>query len=131
MLDQFNCDYDFKNLLDDCYFHPSRKYPSESVKLQARMAMTMLWQTSTIEFSCFKFYQTDIRRMMIDEMMPDDLDRAIDIAEKLHWQIEFSEFVLLVFLCVLFSDAITQTEFEMTFCKSFAEKFNRKRGEIS
>lgn len=121
---------DFKTLMNDCYFHPSRQYPSETVKLYARMAMTVLWQVSEIQFSCLKFSQADIRRLMIEEMMPEDLDRAIDYAEKIRWQIDFSDFVLLVFLCVLFSDTITQTEFEMTYEKSFATQTTNTKSEV-
>lgn len=119
-------DYDFKMLLDSCYFHPSREYPSDAVKNRARMALTVLWQVSEIEFSCLKFNQTNIRRMIVEEMMPEDLDRAIDYAEKMRWKIKFSEFVLLVFICVLFSDTITQAEFEMTFSKSVAKKISNE-----
>lgn len=119
-------DHDFKMLLDSCYFHSSREYPSDTVKNRARMALTVLWQVSEIEFSCLKFSQTDIRRIIVEEMMPEDLDRAIDYAEKMRWEIKFSEFVLLVFICVLFSDTITQAEFEMTFNKNVAKKISNE-----
>ena len=33
----------FKDELDECYFHPSRKYASEEIKFIARNAMLLLW----------------------------------------------------------------------------------------
>ncbi len=109
--------YDFNQLLNDCYFHPEREYPNEMVKLRARMAMTLLWQASEIAVRNFKFKQEDIRRILIDEMMPEDLDRAIEYAELLDWQIDFYRFALLILECVIYSDAIMQTEFELTYGK--------------
>ncbi len=97
--------YDFNELLDSCYFHPEREYPSEMVKLRARMAMTLLWQASEITVQNFKFKQEDIRRILIDEMMPEDLDRAIEYADLLDWQIDFYRFALLILECLIYSDA--------------------------
>ncbi len=105
-----NCE--FKRLLDSCYFHKSRRYPCESVKTFSRCAMVALWRAKDIVVAGHRFTQDKSRDLIIDEMMPDDLDRAIAYAERLNWQIEFDRFAILIFLCVLFSDAIVQTEFE-------------------
>ncbi len=114
-MDNITTTADFNKLLNSCYFHPEREYPSMMIKLRARMVMTLLWQASEITVRNFKFKQKDIRRILIDEMMPEDLDRAIDYADMLNWQLGFYRFALLVLECVIYSDAIVQTEFELTY----------------
>ncbi len=69
-----NLTYEFRELLRNCYFHPSREYPSMAVKLRARMAMSFLWQTSEIAIGNFRFIQADIRKIIIDDMMPEHRD---------------------------------------------------------
>ena len=41
-------DKQFKELLDECYFHPSRKYASDEIKFIARNAMQLLWDMDGI-----------------------------------------------------------------------------------
>ncbi len=110
-----NLTYEFRELLRNCYFHPSREYPSMAVKLRARMAMSFLWQTSEIAIGNFRFSQADIRRILIDEMMPEHLDMAIECAKNSEQPFDFYEFALLVFECIIFSDAIAETQFELTY----------------
>ncbi len=74
-MDNITTTADFNKLLNSCYFHPEREYPSMMIKLRARMVMTLLWQASEITVRNFKFKQKDIRRILIDEMMPEDFDR--------------------------------------------------------
>ncbi len=52
-----NLTYEFRELLRNCYFHPSREYQSMAVKLHARMAMNFLWQISEIAIGNFRFSQ--------------------------------------------------------------------------
>ena len=41
-------DKQFKELLEECYFHPSRKYASDEIKFIARNAMQLLWDMDGI-----------------------------------------------------------------------------------
>ncbi len=122
-MDNITTTADFNKILNSCYFHPEREYPSMIIKLRARMAMTLLWQASEITVRNFKFKQKDIRRILIDEMMPEDLDRAIEYADMLNWQLGFYRFALLVLECVIYGDAIVQMEFDLTYGR---EKINRE-----
>ena len=62
-------DVRFKQLLDECYFHPSRNYESDEIKFIARNAMMLLWNMEGIVVNGIYFSEADIRRRMVDEMM--------------------------------------------------------------
>ena len=50
----------FKDELDECYFHPSRKYASEEIKFIARNAMLLLWDMDGIVVHGICFSKSDI-----------------------------------------------------------------------
>ena len=72
---------DFFFLLSACYFHPERKYSSEEVKELAKQAMISLWQRKSITVWSIEFEHEYIRDIIINKMMPEDLDRAIAEAD--------------------------------------------------
>ncbi len=71
----------FFNLLDNCYFHPSRdiSYPSATIKNIARQSMEFLWDMKNIKIDAKTYSQKDIRYSIISELMPEILDRAIEV----------------------------------------------------
>ena len=108
---------DFFFLLSACYFHPERKYSSEQVRKFAMRAMISLWQRKRITVWSIEFEREFIRDLIINKMMPEDLDRAIAEAERKRWQISFEDFVELIFVSVLLGDAIVNIQFEQTYLK--------------
>ena len=118
----------FYDLMRNCYFHPSRKYPSDAVKFIALLAMIYLWEQGEIQVDGKRFSQADIRALIVEEMTPEDLDRAICTADFVKWQTSFYEFADMIFLAVLYSDIITQTIFEQTYGKR-VRSFDFEAGE--
>ena len=108
---------DFFFLLSACYFHPERKYSSEEVKELAKQAMISLWRRNSITVWSIDFECEFIRDLIINKMMPEDLDRAIAEAKRKRWQITFEDFVELIFISVLLSDTIVNIQFEQTYLK--------------
>ena len=104
-------------LLSECYFHPERKYSSEQVKELAMRAMISLWRRKRITVLSITFEREFIRDLIINQMMPEDLDRAIAEAERKRWQISFEDFVELIFVSVLLGDSIVNIQFEQTYLK--------------
>lgn len=72
---------EFYYYLDECFFHPERDkdYPSEAVKNLARTAMEILWDKSEITVEGITYKNEQIKRKLIDEMMPEILDRAVEV----------------------------------------------------
>ena len=67
----------FVKELKDCYFHRDRKYENNDIKQKALEAMVMLWNADNVE-CCGHIYSQDmIRNMMLNKMMPEELDDAI------------------------------------------------------
>ena len=62
----------FKDELDECYFHPSRKYASEEIKFIARNAMLLLWDMDRISVQGIHFSKSDILYRMLHEMTCED-----------------------------------------------------------
>ena len=108
---------DFFFLLSACYFHSERKYSCEQVKELAMRAMISLWLRKRITVWSITFEREFIRDLIINKMMPEDLDRAITEAERKRWQISFEDFVELVFVSVLLGDAIVDIQFRQTYLK--------------
>jgi hypothetical protein len=63
------------------------------------------------------FEREFIRDLIINQMMPEDLDRAIAEAERKRWRISFDDFVEMIFVSVLLGDAIVNVQFEQTYLK--------------
>ena len=72
---------EFEEYLDKCYFHGSRDkcYQSEQIKNAARQAMKILWNKQSISAYGVTYSQDDIRKRLLNDMMPEILDRAIEV----------------------------------------------------
>ena len=104
----------FKDALDECYFHPSRKYASEEIKFIARNAMLLLWDMDGISVQGIHFSKSDIRYWMLYEMSCDDLDRAIAEASARNWNMKFVDFLVLILWHVLFGERLVEIQIEQT-----------------
>ena len=106
---------DFFFLLSACYFHPERRYSSEQVKELAMRAMISLWLRKRITVWSITFEREFIRDLIINKMMPEDLDHAIAEAERKRWRMSFNDFAELIFVSVLLGDKIVDIQFRQTY----------------
>ena len=102
----------FKEELDECYFHPSRKYASEEIIFIARNAMQLLWNMDGIVVHGIYFSKSDIRYRMLNEMSCDDLDRAIAEASAKNWNIKFGDFLVMILWHVLYGERFVEIQIE-------------------
>ena len=105
----------FKHELNNCYFHPSRKYASNEVKFIAKEAMKLLWNMEGIIVKGIYFSNQEIRERIIQEMTCEDLDRAIAEAVSNRWNMKFVDVIILIFEHILFGDRIAEIQFERTY----------------
>ena len=104
----------FKDELDECYFHPSRKYASEEIKFIARNAMLLLWDMDGISVQGIYFSKSDIRYRMLNEMTCKDLDRAIAEASARNWNMKFVDFLVLILWHILFGKRLVEIQIEQS-----------------
>ena len=104
----------FKEELDECYFHPSRKYASEEIKFIARNAMLLLWDMDGISVQGIHFSKLDIRYRMVNEMTCEDLDRAIAEASSKNWNMKFVDFLVLILWHILFGELLVEIQVEQS-----------------
>ena len=71
----------FNYYLDECYFHPERdkEFSSKTEKKLARKAMELLWNKESIKVNNVTYSNEEIRQKLLDEMMPEILDRAVEV----------------------------------------------------
>ena len=104
---------EFCRILRECYFHPDnlKRYPSETKMQKTRAALILLWNLEHLEI-CGKRYDRDfIRRLMLNEMMPEDITRTIFYYVHRVNEKTIPSLSVTIFLSVLLSDAITDMEF--------------------
>ena len=104
----------FKEELDECYFHPSRKYASDEIKFIARNAMLLLWDMDGISVQGIHFSKLDIRYRMMNEMTCEDLDRAIAEASARNWNMKFVDFLVLILWHILFGERLVEIQIEQS-----------------
>ena len=104
----------FKEELDECYFHPSRKYASDEIKFIARNAMLLLWDMDGISVQGVHFSKSDIRYRMLNEMTCEDLDRAIAEASARNWNMKFVDLLVLILWHVLFGERLVEIQIEQS-----------------
>lgn len=70
----------FNNKMNDCSFHPSRDnmYPTKELKEIALQAIKNLWQMESISFEVIEFSNAEIQYIILEKMMPEHIDFAID-----------------------------------------------------
>ena len=107
-------DKQFKELLVECYFHPSRKYASDEIKFIARNAMQLLWDMDGILVHEIYFSKSDIRYRMLNEMSCDDLDRAIAEASARNWNMKFVDLLVLILWHILFGKRLVEIQIEQS-----------------
>ena len=104
----------FKDELDECYFHPSRKYASEEIKFIARNAMLLLWDMDGISVQGVHFSKSDIRYRMLNEMTCEDLDGGRAIKRKRNWNMKFVDFLVLILWHILFGKRLVEIQIEQS-----------------
>ena len=107
-------DKQFKELIDECYFHPSRKYASDEIEFIARNAMQLLWDMDGIAVHEIYFSKSDIRYRMLNEMTCEDLDRAIAEASARNWNMKFVDFLVLILWHILFGKRLVEIQIEQS-----------------
>ena len=107
-------DKQFEELLDKCYFHPSRKYASDEIKFIARNAMLLLWDMDGISVQGVHFSKSDIRYRMLNEMTCEDLDRVIAEASARNWNMKFADFLVLILWHILFGKRLVEIQIEQS-----------------
>ena len=70
----------FIERLEETFFHPSRDnmYPTKEIKEVALRAMKNLWQTESISFEAIEFSNAEIQYIILEKLMPEHIDFAID-----------------------------------------------------
>lgn len=95
----------FINELKDCYFHRDRKYENKDIKQKALEAMLMLWNADNVECCGYIYSQDMIRNMMLNKMMPEELDDAIR-RWKEHGETNTEQLYRQLFLTVVLANAL-------------------------
>ena len=113
-------DKQFTKLLDECYFHPSRKYANDEIKFIARNAMQLLWDMDGISVQGIRFSKSDIRYRMLHEMSCEDLDRAIAEASARNWNMKFIDFLVLILWHILFGKRLVEIQIEQSLGRYYA-----------
>ena len=104
----------FKELLDECYFHPSRKYASDEIKFIARNAMLLLRDMDGIVVHGIHFSKADIRYRILNEMSCEDLDRAITEASARNWNLKFVDFLVMILWHGLYGERFVEIQIEQS-----------------
>ena len=70
----------FVERMERCFFHPSRDnmYPTKEIKEVALRAMKNLWQMGSISFEVIEFSNAEIQYIILEKLMPEHIDFAID-----------------------------------------------------
>ena len=104
---------EFCRILCECYFHPDnlKSYPSEIMVQKTRAALILLWNLEHLEICGKRYNREFIRRLMLNEMMPEDVTRAIFYYMHRVKKKAIPSLSVTIFLSVLLSEAITDMEF--------------------
>ena len=89
--------------IDDCYFAPGREkeYPTPEIKYAAQCALLRLWNMYLFELGDEVYYNQDIRRIVFEQMLPEHLDKAVQLCIKLGKTNDLEYFARMIFLQVL------------------------------
>ena len=105
--------HEFCRILHDCYLHPDnlKNYPSETMMQKTRAALILLWNLEHLEICGKRYNREYIRRLMLNEMMPENITRAISYYMHRVKEKTIPSLSVTIFLSVLLSDVITDMEF--------------------
>jgi len=97
----YDCD-EILEFLDGTYFHPSRnkEFPSPEIKYAAQCALLRLWNMYLLEIGDEIYYNQDIRRIVYEEMLTEDLDNAVQLCIALGKTNDLEFFARMIFLQV-------------------------------
>lgn len=103
-------EYKFKKILRDYYFRTSRNYmfKSSKMKFTARCAMYVLWNKDNISFGGKKFSNAEIRDLILNKMMPEHFDAAIEVFETLNRDDGIEILAYLFFVVILSWDRLME-----------------------
>jgi len=103
-------EYKFKKILRDYYFRPSRNYmfKSSKIKFIARYAMYVLWNKNSISFDGKEFSNAEIRDLILNKMMPEHFDAAIELFETLNRDDGVEILSYLIFVVILSWDRLME-----------------------
>ena len=110
-------DFTFLRLICECYFHPSRdaSFTSLKVKRMALSAMLMLWEKNII-FLFGKIYcRRMIRSVIIEQMMPEHLDNAVNFFVHSKELTTVKHLAELIFACIVHDGTMIDIQFEHDF----------------
>ena len=74
----------FENTLRRCYFYKDRQYRSDSERAFAESALRKLWQLSEVTVKGVRYKRNEIRRQMLNEMMPETVDNALQYSREMN-----------------------------------------------
>ena len=111
---------EFFQILRECYFHPDnlKNYPSETMVQKTRAALILLWNLEHLEICGKRYNREFIRRLMLNEMMPEDITRAISHYMHRVKEKTIPSLSVTFFLSILLSDVITDMKFR---CHEYSE----------
>ncbi|HCM19253.1 MAG TPA: hypothetical protein DIC46_00425 [Porphyromonadaceae bacterium] len=115
---RFYVDNELDFWLDECYFHSSRdkEYPSVVMNKFARCAMWVLWDTEEINLFGVLYNNQDIRRIMIEEMIPEDIDTAVSVFRNCKATVKLlSPFMFYLLFVIINRDEIINEWFKRTY----------------
>lgn len=110
----------FYYYLDECYFHTERdkEYSSKTEKKLARKAMELLWNKQEIKIDGIIYPNEEIRQKLLNEMMPEILDRAIEVYRSAkNVKYESAYLATCIIGTLINYDTYIERLFNQTFCK--------------
>lgn len=116
-MNRYRADFTFLRLICECCFHPSRdaSFPSLKAKWMAQSAMFMLWEKNII-FLFGKIYgKRMIRSVIIEQMMPEHLDKAVNFFVHSKELTTVEHLAELIFACIVHDGTLTDIQFEHDF----------------
>jgi len=122
---QYYADDELDFWLNECYFHPSRdkEYPTTVMKRFAKYAMQLLWDTEDLNILGVSYGNQDIRKIMIEEMMPEDIDMAVSIFRDYKKNLlSLAQLAFLIFFVIVNRDKIVDEWFRRSYLQPTEEE---------
>ena len=111
------CNRTFLRLLSECYFHPTRneKFPSPKMKRMALYAMLLLWNKHVIILLGKVYCKRKIRSIIIEQMMPEHLDNAVNFFIHSEELTTVNHLAELIFACIIYGNTVIDIQIERSF----------------
>ena len=113
----YRTDLTFLRLLRKCYFHPSRnpEFPYSEIKYMALAAMLLLWKKDKINLFGKTYNRSRIRRIVIEQMMPEHLDNAVNFFVHSKELTTVNHLAELIFAYTIHDGTLIDIQFERDF----------------